>query len=436
MVEAILAIDKNFGFGYDNKMAWEVKEELKHFRNITMNKTLIFGRKTAENIPPLKGRNVLILSNNKKLLPNYINVLPNIQPNIIIGGGKSVLEHSLSIPNYINIVHLSVINKTYNCNVYFDNIYNLLKDFYIDFTNYHTDFTYYKFIRKHHGEHQYLSLMNSIINNGTMKNGRNGLTLSQFKADFKFDLTDGFPLLTTKKMFFRGIVEEFIFFIKGRTNTKELEEKGINIWKGNTTNEFIKSLDLPYAEGIMGPMYGYQWRNFNGDYELDNDNKPIENNNGYDQINKVINQIKNEPNSRRILITSYNPCQTEMGVLYPCHSLMIQFNVDDNFLDMFCYNRSQDLFLGVPYNIASSSLLLTLISNITNKTPRFLYMTMGDVHLYTSHIDSANEQLKNRIPYKFPKLSINNNNIDTLSFDDFVLENYNYHSTIKAKMVV
>jgi thymidylate synthase len=189
----------------------------------------------------------------------------------------------------------------------------------------------------------------------------------------------------------------------------------------------------------MGPMYGYQWRFFNSTYKTNNEGYPISTcEKGVDQLKDVVHLIKTEPNSRRILMTSYNPVQAKLGVLYPCHSITIQFYVQDNFLDMFCYNRSQDAFLGVTFNIASSALLLMIVCKLTDKIPRFLYMTMGDTHIYSSHINQVETQLLN-IPYVFPTLSIPNiesiEDIEKLEAKDFILSNYQSYPSIKAEMI-
>lgn len=288
-------------------------------------------------------------------------------------------------------------------------------------------------------ENQYISLLSNILENGELKETRNGKTLSLFSEYLKIDLRHGFPLLTTKKVFLRGIIEELLFFIRGSTDSKLLENKNINIWKGNTSREFLDSLHFyNRIEGLMGPMYGYQWRNFNAVYD-DNTGLPL--NNGIDQLQNLIDLIKTDPNSRRLLLTSYNPLQADNGNLYPCHSVICQFYCDNNnHLDMNCYNRSQDVFHGVPFNIASSALLLIFISNLTNKTPRFLNIIMGDVHIYQSHIDAVKTQIS-RVPYQLPKLEILKklNTLDdicNLSFDDFILYDYKFHSPIKVDMVV
>lgn len=287
-----------------------------------------------------------------------------------------------------------------------------------------------QYIKTELGEMQYLNLMSDILKNGDNRIGRNGVTMSMFGKHMKFDLRNGFPLLTTKKMFFRGIVEELLFFLRGDTDSKILEEKKINIWKGNTSKEFLEDRGLNYEPGIMGPMYGYQWRRFGATYGTVDK--------GIDQLANVINLIKNDPGSRRIIMTDYNPSQAEEGVLYPCHSIIIQFYVQNNFLDMFCYNRSQDVLLGVPFNIASSALLQIIIANITGLTPRFFNLSMGDSHIYDSHISAVREQIC-RVPYVFPQLELHKLNdisdIEKLKYNDFILSGYIYHPSIKAEMI-
>ena len=240
-------------------------------------------------------------------------------------------------------------------------------------------------------------------------------------------------------MFLRGIIEEFLFFLRGDTDSTYLSNKKVKIWEGNTSKEFIEKCGLKYAEGVMGPMYGYQWRKFNAPYKIDDEGKPVDNDEkGVDQLQQVIELIKNDPHSRRILMTTYNPEQAMEGVLFPCHSITIQFYVDGKYLDMFCYNRSQDVFLGTPFNIASSSLLLLVVAKLTNKIARNFIMSMGDTHIYTSHIECVHTQIK-RLPHKFPNITIPEINsiddINNIKAADFILTNYNSNTAIKAKMI-
>jgi dihydrofolate reductase/thymidylate synthase len=445
MFELSVAVDKNNGIGYNGDLPWYCKEELQLFKNLTLNNAVVFGSRTIETLPKLENREIYCLTKGNKLykaknfytIINHLDELLNLDKKVIIAGGAKVYETALSCPKYVDIVHISVMKKEYRCDTYFN--HHLLDDFVIIEEKEYDEFIYYKMQRTNNGENQYLRLLSKIIEEGKLKNGRNGNTISLFTEHFKFDLRKGFPLLTTKKMFLRGIIEEFLFFLRGETDSTILSEKNVRIWEGNTTEEFIKNKGLNYAKGVMGPMYGYQWRNFGAPYTRNEEGKPIDSLiKGIDQLENVINLIKTDPNSRRVLMTSYNPSQAEEGVLYPCHSIAMQFYVDDEYLDMFCFNRSQDTFLGVPYNIASSSLLLMLVAKLTDKIPRFFNMTMGDTHLYEEHITVAKKQLK-RTPYKFPTLILPNiNNIDeinNLKYEDFILENYKSYDSLKAKMI-
>ena len=226
-----------------------------------------------------------------------------------------------------------------------------------------------------------------------------------------------------------------MFFIRGQTDSKILESKGVNIWKGNTSREFLDSIDMPNRrEGLMGPMYGYQWRHYNSSY---NEDHGIHG--GVDQLQYVIDLIINDPSSRRIMMTTFNPSQVYEGVLFPCHSIVSQFYVEGECLDMYCYNRSVDLFLGLPFNIASSSLLLILISKLTNKIPRKFILGLGDIHIYKEHYDAVKVQLS-RPCYKFPNLEIKREiksikDLETLELSDVEIRDYHHHPAIKADMI-
>ena len=291
--------------------------------------------------------------------------------------------------------------------------------------------------RENRQEQAYLSLLQDILTNGDHRDTRNGTTLSLFSKTLSFDLRDGFPLLTTKRMFFRGIVEELLFFIRGQTDSKLLENKGVNIWRPNTSRSFLDNLEMTTRpEGIMGPLYGYQWRHYNAPYD-ESTGTPLTP--GIDQLQHVVDTIKTDPHSRRILLTTYNPLQASQGVLYPCHSIVNQFYVSRGILHMSCYNRSQDTFLGTPFNIASSALLLTLISALTELTPGVLTMNLGDVHIYEPHIELVKEQVS-RTPFPFPKLILSKQvrslaDVERLEASDFLIEDYNYCPAIKAEMV-
>lgn len=294
---------------------------------------------------------------------------------------------------------------------------------------------------RNQGETQYLRLCTTILDASVpLRTGRNGATKSVFSPDIlRFDLRNKcFPLLTTKKMYFKGIVEELLFFIRGDTNSKLLEEKGIKIWSKNTSRQFLdQNSFFSRPEGMMGPMYGFQWRHFNGHYDEETGRGV----GGLDQLKELVENLKKDPYSRRHLLTDYNPGMAKEGVLYPCHSIALQFYVSDDgqFLDAFCFNRSSDVFLGLPFNIASTSLLVRLVAEVTGYTARFVNIALGDAHIYEQHFLAVKEQISREV-YSFPQLEINKNlssieDIERLTERDFSLLNYVSHPPIKAEMV-
>lgn len=260
-------------------------------------------------------------------------------------------------------------------------------------------------------ESDYLQLMEFILNNGTETEDRTGVgTLSTFGHQISANMRDGFPLLTTKRVYWKGVVGELLWFLSGSTNIKWLQENNIKIWD-----------EWADENGNLGPVYGKQWRDFGG----------------VDQISNVIESIRNNPNSRRHIVSAWNVPEVQNMALPPCH-MMFQFNVRDEFLDLQLYQRSADLFLGVPFNIASYSLLLHMVAFITGYFPGEFIHTFGDVHIYKNHIDQCREQL-GRSPRAFPILGIKGSPREIDDFkeiDDFYLLDYNPHPAIKAPVAV
>lgn len=286
----------------------------------------------------------------------------------------------------------------------------------------------------------YLELLKEL-RHAPARQSRNSNVRSLFCRHLTFDLSIGFPLLTTKRMFWKGVLEEFLFFVRGETDTRLLEQKGIRIWSDNTSRPFLDQNGLSRRmEKHLGPMYGYQWRHYNAEYN-EQTGKPNEQ--GKDQLVELIHQIRQDPYSRRHLMTDYNPCQVKQGVLYPCHSLILQFYVENNYLNMFCYNRSSDVFLGLPFNIASSALMLSLVAHLTGLKPHRLHLSLGDCHLYEDHEKAVECQLNpSRIPWKPPQLQLHiesNENpeliLANLRSEQFVLEGYRCHRAISAPMI-
>lgn len=262
---------------------------------------------------------------------------------------------------------------------------------------------------------QYLDLLDYVLNNGTKKEDRTGTgTISVFGYQMRFDLSNGFPLLTTKKLHLKSIIYELLWFLKGDTNVKYLQENGVRIW-----NEWADE------NGELGPVYGHQWRSW-----------PNYDGGSIDQITNVINQIKNNPNSRRLIVSAWNVAEVESMALPPCHTLF-QFYVSDGKLSLQLYQRSADIFLGVPFNIASYALLLMMVAQVTNLQPGEFIHTLGDAHIYTNHLDQVHEQLS-REPRTLPTMKINPEvkDIFNFGFEDFSLENYNPHPHIKGVVAV
>ena len=251
---------------------------------------------------------------------------------------------------------------------------------------------------------------------------------------FFFKYSDVLPLLTTKRVFWKGVLEELLWFIKGSTNANELKEKGIKIWDGNSSREFLdKQGFYDREEGDLVPIYGFQWRHFGARYiDMHTDYT----NQGIDQLSEVINKLKTNPSDRRIIMTAWNPIDIPNMALPPCHCF-VQFYVANDELSCMLYQRSGDVGLGVPFNIASYSLLTYMIAHVTGlKLGEFVH-TIGDAHVYLNHIDGLEEQLK-REPRPFPKLNIKRKveNIDDFKYDDFELIDYNPHAIIKLDMAV
>ena len=253
----------------------------------------------------------------------------------------------------------------------------------------------------------------------------------------EFDISESFPLLTTKKVYFKGIAAELLWFINGKTDSKLLEKDKVNIWRGNSSREYLDSIGLnSNREGDCGPIYGFQWRHFNAKYKGPDEDYTGE---GIDQLGRIIDLIKNDPMSRRMFMSGWNPCQLDEMALPPCHvsyQFYVRFENDTKYLDCMMYQRSGDLFLGVPFNIASTSMLVYILANICDIKPGKINIVIGDAHIYENHINQIEEQI-NRVPTHFPRLVINKklNNLEELNYEDLVLEDYNPQPTIKASMI-
>jgi thymidylate synthase len=313
-------------------------------------------------------------------------------------------------------------------------------------------------------EEGYIVLLKDVLEGGETKITRNGEVLSQFGHMIEFDyISELFPLITTKKVFFRGIVEELLWFLRGSTNANELKDKNVNIWNGNSSRAYLDSVGLSnYAEGELGPVYGWQWRKFGKQYKAYKEDKEnndvvdqsisidsIENSEhivrGYDQLKFVLTELLKDNNSRRAVLSAWNPCDLNKMALPPCHILYI-FNKTIDGLCCHLTLRSSDLFLGLPFNIASCALLTIIIAHVLHINASKICLSICDSHIYAEHIEQVKKQIELEI-YNSPKVIINKYPphldssieekiewIEKLSYEDFELINYKSHNRLNALM--
>ena len=286
-----------------------------------------------------------------------------------------------------------------------------------------------------HPEEQYLQLIRDLLNEGSLENPRNGNTFANIGSAMYFSLENNtIPILTTKKVAVKTCLKELLWFIRGNTDNKLLKNQNVHIWDLNASKDFLESRGLPYEEDDLGPVYGHQWRFFNATYSDCNENYE---NKGIDQLQTVINNIKNPETrySRRHIVSAWNPCQIDKMALPPCH-VMFQFHVTkENKLSCTLYQRSGDVGLGVPFNIMSYSALTFLIAKHCDLEPYEFIYYLGNTHIYEDHKEALETQIK-RVPYNFPRMLIKNKrqNINEYELEDFMIENYQYHETIKMNM--
>nr|QBK86422.1 MAG: bifunctional dihydrofolate reductase-thymidylate synthase [Marseillevirus LCMAC102] len=456
----IVATDGGNGIAKNGTIPWNSRSDMKFFRDTTVGRgrnAVIMGRTSYESISPeyrpLSGRHCVVVSRNWKqedhpeirVCPSLLDALATVgngiksYDEVFIAGGEQIYNEVINNFMYLcKKIHITRFKTDYECDQFFpwDAVrhYPTFQD--IQKTR---DFIRYFFAPNvKHEEYQYLDLLRTIADNGEIKPDRTGVgTQSIFGAKIEFNISERLPILTTKKVFYDQILKELLFFISGRTNTKILEEQNVDIWKDNTSRKFLDAQNLEYEEGDMGPGYGFQWRHWNATYngiEEDYTGK------GIDQLSKLIKNIRQDPHSRRHILTAWNPEQLQEMAIPPCH-LLAQFNVsgDRKYLDCQVYQRSGDMFLGVPYNITSYCVLTYMIAHITRLKPRKFIHTIGDAHIYSTHGDQIKRQLA-RTPRPFPHLIFRGatkiHEIDDFNFDSFIIEGYTACPAISAPMAV
>ncbi|KAF4660407.1 hypothetical protein FOL47_007170 [Perkinsus chesapeaki] len=471
--------------GKEGKLPWKsLPEDMKRFKNITIGKSpqenknvCIMGRKTWESIPerfrPLKDRINVVISTTTSTgdYPDEVRISRSLQEalerlkeekdnhgEIFVIGGASLIKEAMNLPECRTMYTTRVGIDPWECDVIIDKInehvwepISVSKTFSHDGIPY--DFVDYRRkengkvcetllaecrpkSRFQHDEYEYLRLIEDIIENGEESDNRTGVgTRTIFSCHMRFSLRDGvFPLLTTKRVFWRGVLEELLWFIKGDTNAKHLSDRGVKIWDLNGTREFLDGRGLSHREeGDLGPVYGFQWRHFGAEYvDMHTDYSD-----GVDQLAQVIKQLKENPTDRRIIMSAWNPQALPLMALPPCH-VMCHFYVNaKRELSCAMYQRSADMGLGVPFNIASYSLLTYMLAQVCDLKPGEFCHHLGNTHVYENHIEPLREQLK-RTPKPFPLLKINPDIkcIDDFKASDFELVGYNPWGKIPMQMAV
>lgn len=457
--------------GMNNQLPWEgkLKGDLRLFQRLTQGSSLempivVMGHKTWESLPtrPLPNRENWVLTHTSEYTDKNTRVFRSWDDLVcatrletrdiwVIGGG-SIYEQAWREPNWVTRYVRTLVRgdlplcEGNNVTKVPVDMHELSDDWRcmgrtsVVRDGFEWEYWSEEWEREMHEEEQYLDLIRSVIRDGVHKPDRTGTgVLSQVGGFTRWDLRKGFPLLTTKRVFWRGIVEELLWFLRGHTDGKLLASKGVHIWDGNGSREFLDNLGfVGRREGDLGPIYGFQWRNFGGTYM----GPDYHEQDGVDQVRDVIEGLRKNPWDRRALVCAWNPTALREMALPPCHVLFQFFGVPtaDDIPELHCmfYQRSCDVGLGVPFNIASYALLTHIVAHILGWRVGTLVHAMGDVHIYENHVDALKEQLL-RVPREFPKLEIvcePKNDPGAYQFDDFKIKNYFPYGNLKMKMAV
>ena len=475
--------------GVNNDLYVKIKDDLKYFQKITSenyykNKqnVLIMGYNTFKSIgKPLKDRINIVISKNhadelnkkdiihfddlnicfqhlesneygkifiiggasiyNKVFKDYFPIIDTIHYTNVLTEGLENYQYAESISKNVSRCKIPVykwctekkivlLDSTEKCSIGL--YYNFMTEMYEEKVLNYTFNVFQNVYFSNNEELQYINLLKNILNKKNLKETRNANVFSEFGVRMEFDLRNGFPILTTKRVPWKTVLRELLWFISGSTDNQVLKDKNVHIWNANASKEFLDSRGFDYEEDDLGPVYGFQWRHF-GTYYVDN--KTDYTGKGTDQLKYIIDEIKNNPASRRLILNSWNAADIDKMALPPCH-VMVQFNIDKEFIDCQLYQRSGDMFLGVPFNITSYAFLLSIIGHITGYKPRKLIHIIGDAHIYEQHLEAVNQQIM-RTPNRFPYLTISEdlNNIDTIKEEYFTIVNYDCYTTIPAPMI-
>lgn len=500
LISSVVQYKNKLAIGSNNGLIVNSKEDLAFFKTITTQgrpvhskvpiNVVVMGRKTWYSIPqkqrPLKGRLNLVLTNDEELLKlspfpiawrlggqkcmkknlyflkksQFIDFYKKTNANVFVIGGEQVyklfLNHPLLRPDTAYLTEFSGVSfddltpdsfmPHLNCS------YRLIgvseKKEVANSPLRFRHLIYKRFADCVKDEVKYLELCSTVLQEGSMRQERTGVgTISSFGHQLRFDISTSIPLLTTKRVPWKHCIEELLWFMRGDTDAGILKNKGINIWNGNTSREFLDARGLhAYDEGIMGPGYGWQWRFYGAKYcQAFADTSKIDTSKvgGVDQLQAIINQLRTDPFSRRIMLCSWNPIDTDKMALPPCHfSCQFYCEIDsqgERHLSCHFTMRSNDLGCGFSFNVFSYAVLTYIIAAQCNMRPKTLVYTVGDAHIYTTHVQQLEEQMK-RTPRPFPQLLLNNDvrtkDIRSITIDDFELVGYFPHPSLKMAMAV
>lgn len=488
LIACVIKYRNQLVIGKDNELLVKLKDDLKFFKNITSNKTqnfpniVLMGRHTyysiLANFRPLKNRLNFVLTNDPGFLKSYplpknlkdfstekVYFLTLLQfqnfynlfnPNVFVIGGGKIYDLFLNNNNFTisklyitEVKGFKIIDPTNLITMpHFDYRYKL-----IGYSEKHTQnklsyrFLSYKFVNQGSQEHLYFDLAQNILRNGNERIDRTGTgTISLFGTQLRFDISTSFPLLTTKQVPFKAIVEELLFFCRGDTDCKILDKQDVKIWNDNTTREFLDNRRLNYSEGIMGPMYGYSWRHFGAKYNeafADTSKCDPSKIGGFDQLAHVEHLLKTDPFSRRIYISNLNPAESSKMVLEPCHTYIQFYVTEENgekYLSAYFSMRSSDYAIAsVSFNTPSYILLVYILALKCNMKPKEIIYNAVDCHIYKNHIDGIKDQMT-RVPRPFPCLkldeSIKTKDWADIKYEDFDIIGYMPHASIKMKMAI
>lgn len=459
MFATIVAHDETYGIGYQDSIPWSVPEDMKHFRKTTINNVVIMGRKTYDSIREIRK------PTDSLALPNRINIVISRtlrkyndghllvfnepwecvkwckryynKKKMFVIGGESIYRWFL-VNNLINEEYITYISGNYSCDTFYYAHNNYCRERVVKvISNDDKDELPHRIIHrriKNESETKMLSIMKDILTIGNDKSDRTQTgTLSLFGVHMRYNLRDNtLPLMTTRRMFTRGIFEELMFYLRGETDTNILKNKKVNIWDANTTREFLDNRGLTHLPvGDMGHSYGFSFRHFGGEYKTCKDDyKGI----GFDQLYYVIDEIKRNPNSRRLLINLWEPNNMHKAPLPPC-LYGYQFYVHNGYISCMMSQRSSDFNLAGGWNVVTGALLTYLIAHYTGTKPSELIWNIGDAHIYKNSVNGATQQV-DRVPNVYPKLFLQNmpEKIEDVSYANIDIVNYAPQAKINLPM--